>query len=143
MIDLDGCVRRGLLRKITPSREKALQCLDKASGLLGEAKACLENGQLNSAVLTGYTALLGAERAILFGDGWRERSHECAIRYLEAEYKQDITQDTISLLERYKTSRHDTQYDVTYCPDEGEASSLLEFAGRFLKTAKVIIWKKQ
>lgn len=139
MIDVKGCVERGLLRRIAPSKEKALQCIKKSSELLGEARACLENGQLNAAVLAGYTALLNAERAVLFRDGWRERSHECTIRYLEKNYGREMTPDVIALLERYKTSRHDTQYDVTYSPDETEAASLLEFAEEFIKTARGII----
>lgn len=141
MIDAKGCVERGLLRKIAPSKEKALQCIKKSSELLGEARACLENGQLNAAALAGYTALLNAEGAVLFRDGWRERSHECTIRYLEKNYGREITPDTIALLERYKTSRHNTQYDVTYSPDETEAASLLEFAEEFIKTARGIIEK--
>ncbi len=139
MIDVKGCVERGLLRRIAPSNEKALQCIKKSSELLGEARACLENGQLNATVLAGYTALLNAERAVLFRDGWRERSHECTIRYLEKNYGRKMTPDVIALLERYKTSRHDTQYDVTYSPDETEAASLLEFAEEFIKTARGII----
>ncbi len=139
MIDVKGCVERGLLRRIAPSKEKALQCIKKSSELLEEARACLENGQLNATVLAGYTALLNAERAVLFRDGWRERSHECTIRYLEKNYGREITPDVITLLERYKTSRHDTQYDVTYSPDEMEAASLLEFTEEFIKTARGII----
>ncbi len=141
MIDLEECIERGLLRKIPASKEKALQCINKSAALLEEAEACLANGQLNSAVLTGYTALLNAERAILFRDGWRERSHECTIKYLEAKYGKPISADTIALLGRYKTSRHNTQYDVTYTPDETEAASLLEFTGKFIETARAIIEK--
>jgi len=141
LIDLEECIERGLLRKITASREKALQCLSKSTELMEEAKACLASGQLNSTVLTGYTALLNAERAILFRDGWRERSHECTIKYLEAKYRKEISADTVALLGRYKTSRHDTQYDVTYTPDKAEAASLLEFTGRFIETARTIIKK--
>lgn len=141
LIDVNGCMERGLLRRIAPSKEKALQCTMKSSELLGEARACLDNGQLNAAVLSGYTAILNAGRAVLFRDGWRERSHECVIRYLEANYGGEITPDTVALLERYKKSRHDTQYDVTYSPDEAEVASLLEFARGFIKTAGRIIEK--
>jgi len=142
LIDLEECIERGLLRKIPASREKALQCLSKSAELMGEAEACLANGQLNSTVLTGYTALLNAERAILFRDGWRERSHECTIKYLEAKYGKELSMDTVALLGRYKTGRHDTQYDVTYTPDEKEAASLLEFTSGFIGTARRIIEKK-
>lgn len=139
LIDLEECLAKGLLRRITPSREKAFGCIDKAKSLLGEAKFDLENDQINSAVIVGYASLFDAARAILFRDGYREKSHACVVRYLEAKYSEDIPRDTILLLDRYRTCRHDTQYDVTYFPTAEEAKSVVVFAEGFIEKVKKIV----
>ena len=139
LINFDECLKKGLLRKIDPSNEKAFACLSKAINLAKEAKEDLEYGQINSAVIVGYTALFDAARTVLFRDGYREKSHTCVTRYLEAKYSGAISRDIIMLLDRYRTIRHDTQCDVTYFPTTEEAAELVNFTEAFIEKVKALI----
>ncbi|MCX6769952.1 MAG: HEPN domain-containing protein [Candidatus Micrarchaeota archaeon] len=141
MIDFDSCVSQGLLRKIPPSKIQAEEQLKKAGVLLSEAKIALENDSPNSAVIGAYSAMLDAARALLFRDGWREKSHACVAKYLEAKYSGELGIDTIELFDEYRDKRHRTMYSGDYYPDMEEAEKVVGFAGEFLGKAKVAFKK--
>jgi len=77
MIDFEECVREGYLRKIPPSVKQAEDQLKKSEMLLEEAKKSIGIKAPSTAVMAAYTAVLDAARAVLFRDGFREKSHVC------------------------------------------------------------------
>ena len=139
MIGLNECIKRGLIRKIAASREKAKQSIEKAKELLQEANQNLENELTNSAVIVSYLSIFHAARALLFKDGFREKSHECIVRYIEEKYGGKISQKQIELLEKFKDERMHTQYDVSYSPSEEDAEKMAEFAAEFIETIEQLI----
>jgi uncharacterized protein (UPF0332 family) len=138
LIDFDLCIEKGLLRKILPSKEKALRSIEKAKQLLAEAEANLKEERIDTTVIITYLAIFHAARAVLFKDGFREKSHECIIRYLEKKHS-EIDSDTINKLEEYKSERNQTQYDITYQSTEEHAEKMIEFAHKFIHKAEEII----
>ena len=112
--------------------------ISKAKELLQEANAGLEDGRINSAVIVTYMAIFHAARALLFKDGYREKSHECIIRYLEEKYP-EIKTAQIEELEKYKSERTHTQYDVNYTPSEEQAEKMLKFAEKFIQTIEELV----
>ncbi len=141
MISLDDCLEKGLIKKTAPSKEQANSAISKAKVLLEEAKADSEDHRYNSAVMMAYAAMLNASRALLFRDGYRERSHACTIRYLEAGYKGKIPADSISLLDHYRETRHEVQYDSSYLADEDSAKNILRFAQGFITLVDSLLRK--
>lgn len=139
MISFKECVEQGLLRKIAPSITQAREQLGKAKILLEEAKESLEIENLNSAVMAGYAAMFDAARAILFKDGYREKSHACVARYLEEKYSQKLDTEIINLLDEYRDKRHKVMYAIDFYPTREEAENLIKFAEQFIEIAKNII----
>ena len=141
MINVEECINKGLLRKIPASREKARLSLQKASELLEEAKKNLEDERFNSAVLVCYMALFNAARALLFKDGFREKSHECIIQFLYEKYAatKKLPKEMIDLLEKFKSERNLTQYDVSYTPNEEEIEEMVKFAGEFIQEIEGLV----
>lgn len=82
----NACIKEGLLRKVPPSKEKALQSLKKAHEWLKDAESSLKGGAINSSIIASYMVMFHAARSILFLDGFREKSHACVARYLEEKY---------------------------------------------------------
>lgn len=138
MIDFDKCIEKGLLREIPPSREKATQSIEKEKELFEEAKANLKEERINSAVIVAYMAMFHAARAVLFKEGFREKSHECIIRYLEEKHP-EIGSEQIEALERYKSERTHTQYDVSYNPTEEQAEKMIKFTEKFIHIIEELI----
>ena len=50
---------------------------------LEEAERSLEAGATSSSVLASYLSMFHSARAILYLDGYREKSHYCVARHLE------------------------------------------------------------
>lgn len=142
MIDLNECMQKGLIRKFHPSQQKAEACITKSKTLLLEAQAELKDRRYNSATIMGYVVLLNLCRAILFRDGYRERSHACTTRYLEEKYKGIIKQEDIELLDHYRETRHEVQYEAEYLAGEEDAKQIVQFAETFLKQIEKIIHTK-
>lgn len=139
LINFEECLKQGLLRKIPPSKRKAYGSLKKAKILLGESKDNLESNRLNSAVLTSYLAMFDAAKSLLFKDGFREKSHACVARYMEEKYSNKIKPEFIELFDRFRSSRHETQYNVFYYPLESDAKEMIEFADKFIRQIEKII----
>ena len=127
----DDCVHKGLLRKIPPSKDKAARSLKKAQKWLKEAQNTARSGASNSSVLASYMVMFHAARAILFRDGFRERSHACIGRYLEERYakKKLLEGGWIELFDHHRQVRHDDQYDLSFFSTKEEADLDFELEG--------------
>lgn len=138
-LDFDSCVKQGLLRPIPPSKEKAKSSIRAALKWLEEAEKNLKGKAFNSSVLSSYLAMFHSARALLFFDGFREKSHYCIARYLEERYvkKKLLENKWVELLDHYRELRHDDQYSISFFATKEEAESALktakEFFGRMRK----------
>ncbi len=141
MITYEECVELGLIKRIAPSEQQAKEQMKKAKILLTEAKNNIETKNPNSAVMAGYSAALDSARALLFRDGWREKSHACVARYIEAKYSAEFG-DLIYLLDEYRDQRHRTMYSGDYYPTIDEAKKIVSFADKFVKKADEILGGK-
>lgn len=139
MVTIERCLKDGLLKQMPPSPVEARNQLDKATVLIKEAKSCFDNDNVNAAVMTAYAALFDAARALLFRDGYRERSHVCVVRYLEAQYMNQLGEDMIILLDEYRDKRHKVVYASDYYPTEEEAANFVVFAEKFVAKIKEIM----
>ncbi|MEW5996573.1 MAG: HEPN domain-containing protein [Candidatus Micrarchaeota archaeon] len=142
MLDLEGCMEKGLIKKTPPSKEQALLGMEKAEEVLEDAKANLEEERYNSAAMLAYVSMLNAARAVLFRDGYREKSHYCISRYLEEKYGDVLGKEMVKLLDAYRETRHEVQYSAAYNASPMEAEEMVGFAGRFLKKVEEILEEK-
>ena len=138
-ITLERCLKDGLIKQIPSSPVEAKNQIEKAEVLIMEAKSCFDDDNLNATVMTGYAAMFDAARALLFKDGYRERSHICVVRYLEAKYMKELGEDTIILLDEYREKRHKVVYASDYYPTEEEANNIVNFAEKFIAIIKKLL----
>lgn len=133
--DYKECIKKGLIRPIPPSSEKALRSLEKADKWLEEADQSLQAVALNTSIIASYLAMFHAARSMLFYDGYREKSHACIARYLEDIYvrKKLLEREWVELLDYYRELRHGDQYDVSFFASIEEAKTALAKARAFVK----------
>ena len=129
----NDCIKQGLLRKIPPSKDKAMQSLKKSQEWLKEAENSLKGDAFSSSILASYAVMFHAARAILFFDGFREKSHACVARYLEERYvKTDkLDKKWVELLDHSREIRHADQYDLSFFSTKEEAENALKSANDF------------
>lgn len=130
----NDCIKEGLLRRIPPSKDKAVQSLKKAQEWLKEAEGSLKAVAFGSAILASYTAMFHSARAILFFDGFREKSHACVARYLDEKYVKTgkLDKKWVELLDYTRQVRHDDQYDLSFFSTKEEAEKSLQSAKDFI-----------
>lgn len=85
--------------------------------------------------------MFSSARAILFLDGFREKSHACVARYLEEKYVKSgkLEKKWIELLDHAREIRHDDQYNLSFFSTQEEAEKALKSAGEFLKMMKCLL----
>ena len=139
--EVKDCLDKGLLRKVPPSREKSMNSIRMAEEWLKEAERSLSAGALNSSLLCSYLSMFHSARAILFRDGYREKSHYCIARYLEEVYAKKglLEMKWIDLLDHYRDLRHASQYSTESFVTEEEAKSALDTAKGFLERMKRLL----
>jgi len=134
-------MEKGLIKRSPPSGEQALLSIEKAEDVLEDAKANLEEDRFNAAAMLAYVSMLNAARAVLFRDGYREKSHYCISRYLEEKYGDMLGSDVVKLLDAYRETRHEMQYSAAYNASPAEAEEMVGFAEKFLKKIEEIMEK--
>lgn len=141
--DFEDCMREGLLRNVPPSKEKADGSIRAANKWLEEAEKNLSSEAFNSSVISSYLAMFHAARAILFLDGFREKSHYCIARYIEEKYvkKKLLESKWVELLDHYRELRHNSQYDVSFFTSKSEAETALETAKHLVNRMKELLRK--
>ena len=142
--DFQSCIDKGLLRPVPASKENAARSLKTANRWLEEARRGFEGGAFNSSVLASYTAMFHSARAVLFFDGFREKSHFCIARYLEEKYVKTklLEASWVQLLDHYRELRHDDQYSMTFLTIKDEAQKALDMAGAFIKRMEALLGTK-
>lgn len=141
MISLKECEEKGLIKRIAPSPRQGEKQLNKARALLEEARGDVKDNRPNNAIIGGYAAMFDAARAVLFRDGYTEKSHACVARYLEAKYPKQIDSSYIHLLDQYRVRRHKVMYSGDYFPTIKEAKNLVEFAEEFIELVEKMLAK--
>ncbi|HIH97892.1 MAG TPA: HEPN domain-containing protein [Thermoplasmata archaeon] len=139
--DFDDCVKEGLLRRIPPSKGRAEGSMKAALRWLEEGEKDSDGEAFASSVLSSYLAMFHSARAILFFDGFRERSHYCIARYLEERYVKTslLERKWIELLDHYRELRHEGQYSVSFFATKDEAKSASKTAKEFVERMKKLM----
>jgi len=141
--ELDECFKKGLIRKIPASKEKALKSMAKADRWLKEVRKNLEHGLLDSCLVSSYSAMFHAARALLFRDGFREKSHYCVARYLEEKYvgRGRLPKLVVDLLERLRNLRHMDLYQLDFFVTKEEAEEAIKSAEMVIEEITHLIKK--
>ena len=141
MIDAEGCFERGLLRKISPSRDLALKSLKHADFFLKEARDMIRIGKDEMAVIALYNAFFHTARALLFRDGVKERSHFCLARYIEELYVSKKKLDSVFLdhLDVIRDLRHEAQYSLSKVVIKEDLAGSCRVCGEFIERVSELI----
>ena len=134
-LSFKSCIDKGLLRKIPGSKDNALRSISKADNWLGESQKTFQGEAYDSSVMSSYLVMFHAARAVLFYDGYREKSHACVARYLEDQYvnRKKLEKKWVDLLDYHRAMRHENQYDLSFFSSKEEAQKAIESAEEFLQ----------
>jgi len=99
----------------------------------------LAEGDLKWTIIQAYYSMFHSARALIYSQGYRERSHYClieAIRTLFVE-KRLLSYKLVEALQLGKTLRENADYYGEF--SEEAAQEMLESANNFIETAKGLV----
>jgi uncharacterized protein (UPF0332 family) len=131
-----------LLRKIKPSLEKASSSLKIAENKLNEAKKLFKSHFFNQTVISAYTCMFHAARAILYKEGIQEKSHYAVCFYLREKYSEKIPKNLLNSFDNYRKERHEALYGFDYEAEKEDAESAIEDSEELLNKIKEILHAK-
>jgi len=73
------CFKRRLLRKTKPDKLKVMKALEMAELKRERSVELFNNDFYEESIVSSYTCMFQAARALLFKDGVIEKSHACVI----------------------------------------------------------------
>jgi uncharacterized protein (UPF0332 family) len=134
------CFQKRLLRRTKPDPLKVIKALEMAEVKRQRAQDLFDNNFFEESIVSSYTSMFQAARALLFHDGVIEKSHACVVAYLREHYSSELGQDKINWLDTYRLERHESFYGLEKSNvDEHEAEDALEKSEKFLGTIQQIL----
>ena len=134
------CFQKRLLRRTKPDPLKVIKALEMAEVKRQRAQALFDNNFFEESIVSSYTSMFQAARALLFHDGVIEKSHACVVAYLREHYSSTLGQGKINWLDTYRLERHESFYGLEKSNvDEHEAEDALEKSEKFLGTVQQIL----
>lgn len=142
-IEFNECLGKGLLKRTIPSLEKARKSIEKSERFLRQAESAFAVKAYDSSVITCYQAIFLSARSMLFRDGYREKSHACVGRYLEEKYAKTgkLELKWVELFDRFRSMRHDDEYNVFFFAEEADCQQIIKFASEFIAVMKKLVEK--
>ena len=132
--------KKRLLRKGKPDLLKASKALEMSEIKLERAQNLFENCFYEESIITSYTSMFQAARALLFKDGITEKSHACVVSYLRENYAKSLGYDHISWLDTYRLERHESFYGLDPSElDKKESEDALNKSEKFFNSVEDII----
>jgi uncharacterized protein (UPF0332 family) len=143
LFDFHECLKKRLLRKTQPSKQKAKKSLEASLKWLEEAEKNIRSDALKSSLLSAYLAVFHAARSILFLDGYREKSHACIARYLEEKYvrKGLLESGWVEMLDHFRELRHTDQYSFNFFTSADESEDTVAKSKEFVSRIEKLIYE--
>ncbi len=140
-MNVQSCLTEGLLKKDKPDFKKAKSSIEMAEHKLEIAEIEFKNEIYESAVVSSYASMFHSARALLFKDGYKERSHFALYIYVKENYSDKIEKMYLSELNSMRLERHELMYGLQKSKEsyEVEAESAIEVAKGFLVSVKKLI----
>lgn len=142
-MNIEDCLKEGLLVKSKQDSEKAKSSVEMAEHKLEIAEKESENSLFESAVVSAYASMFHSARALLFRDGYKERSHYAVFVFVSEKYSSRIERKYLGELNSLRLQRHELMYGLEKSAEvrEAEAESSIVLAKGFLESVKKIIGK--
>ena len=139
-MNFQECLEKGLIAKARPDKAKALASLKMSERKIGIAEQELAAKIFETALTNAYASMFHSARALLFNDGFKERSHFALFVFLSENYSSKLEKRFVSEFDYLRTRRHDLLYGLEIEESKKpEAEHSIKTAKEFLQAVKKII----
>lgn len=130
--DFEDCLNRQKLVKFASARKLTSREMESAGEDLRDAKDSLNRGKDKWATIQAYYVMFHTARALLYSEGYREKSHYCLIVAMRAIFVEKGMLDVrlVEALQTAKVLRENADYENEF--SKQSAKGLAEKAEEFL-----------
>jgi len=125
-MDIEELFKKDLLRKIVASQEKTDVSLITSAEKIEEAKKLFQDEYFNQVIVSAYTSMFHAARAILYKEGIQEKSHFAVFFYINNKFVNKIPKNLLISFDYYRTERHEALYGFEYHATKEDAEDFLD-----------------
>lgn len=132
-------LKRKLMR-IKPDKRLILKEIEAAKSDLEDAKESLERDKFKWATIQGYYSMFHSVRALVYGEGYREKSHYALLVALRELFSDRLEHSLIRGFEDGMYLRQEADYGLKF--SETGALDVVENAENFLKKVLGILSRR-
>lgn len=133
-MNLKDCFEKELLRPFKFDRSVIEKEISNSKRHLTNAQKCVKDEMYDLAVVSVYTSMFHAARAILYRDGFKERIYTYLIEYIKENYSK--LNDFLKVLETYRESRHAVLYGLDVSAMKEDAIYGIDVAKKFIEAVR-------
>lgn len=137
-MNIKECLEKGYLKKVKPDISKAKQSLKIAEDKFDEALKSFEAELFESTIVFAYMAMFHSARALLFKDGYTQKSHLAVIAFLKEKYEFILEKQLIYEFDTVRIARHDSLYGLDTNFSHNDAKNMLDIAQKFIDKIKTL-----
>lgn len=140
-MNLNDCLEQGLLVKTKADPAKAKSSLEMAKHKLELSQTEFEHDIFEGAIINAYASMFHSARALLFKDGFKERSHFAVYVFVSEKYGNQIERKYLSELNALRLTRHELMYGLEKSAEvqESNADTAIKMAEGFLDAVRKIV----
>lgn len=140
--DFKNCLDRKKLYKSDDARSLSAKELKSAKDDAEDARFSLSKGRHKWATVQAYYSMFHSARALLYSNGYKERSHFCVVAGIERLFAEEgvLEMKWVRALQNAMSLREDADYADEYSKEGAEAS--ISNAEGFLKEVQRLLKKK-
>ena len=133
------CIERGKIVKLEKAETLAPKELKLAVSDLSFSKESLLNNNYKWSTIQSYYSMFHTARALLYNEGYREKSHFCLIEAIRSLYVERgiLNFEFLEALQLGKSLRENADYYGDF--SKKDAEELMNVAIKFLKEAKKVL----
>ena len=137
--DFEDCLKRSKIVKFMAARKLVQREFETAREDLKTAQESLKHGNAKWATVQAYYAMFHTARALLYSQGYREKSHYCLIVAIKSIFVEsgDLDVRFVEAFQTAKVLRENADYENEFSMES--ARELVEKSEQFLARAQVIL----
>lgn len=137
--EFEDCLERKRIIRFEEAKNLVSKEMSLAEQDRGSAQKSLEEGNFKWSIIQAYYSMFHSARALIYSQGYRERSHYCLIEAVRTIFveKRLLSYKLVEAFQLGKTLRENADYYGEF--SEEAAQEMLESAKSFIETTKGLV----
>ena len=141
-MEIEECLEKSSFLESVKGSNKALRSIEISKNKLDRAIRLKDKGFLEDAIVNIYSTMFHAGRALLFKDGFKEKSHYGLYVYIKEKYKDKLEIRFLNELDALRIGRHEILYSLESAKiNKEDVEDIISVAKDFISAVEKLMRK--